>query len=935
MSSNRESKTTLMDQIRRAGELAHGPATHDDYRREYYIADYEKLLQDTPTLLLLPALSALLQSAPPAWFRPHISGPLSLLPTRPQGVRQIIEFLALMSPDLPPLAANENGDPDISSSQGPPITPEAIKQASKLLASVPSSLTPRKYFEGVIPQLLRLLDGEDGPDLSKAAGMIIAGDVGHKVAGWEVLAESIMRKIDPGVAIPRKPGLLGDDHGKVPSPGVIANTLVAELELERAITRLQSLLFSHLSLRLTKSLIQPLLLPLWAALCYAKSTNRTIWYERASVILRTYFKTTGGPTQLAEIAKFLMWDGRPWWNFRPGGSGGIEIRGRSIDEYDDKDMIAFVENIDLRVDEYIRLLASGVIDNTSIGEVFLSITKQCLLETETAENPLLDLEDSDDEDIEDPLHMLVNTKLVQQMLERLQDKLASNPIQILELARQLLEEYTEKTKSRQRRRKDVREPSYAALGHIVNQGNSSNPKEASESSEEESVEIVSIALSLVNAILSSPEYSSTAETANLLSSIQTSLTYLSTSNNSIPPSILQSASNLLSLLRIRTSTQSSPSPSTTSTPPDPHAQDRKTHSLALSNLSSPLPPIRAEGLSQISSLLTPTTSPILDIPATTVLLLSILQDSEEFIYLSAVRTLSLLANTHSRTVVRMLVDGYVDPKQEAGLDQRLRIGEALLKCIQNAGERLGTELARKVGECMLAVAGRRGRRPKTKVEKEKRDIVEEKKKKEAEIAWGGKVPQMGGDRKDDEDAGNEMLHKLVQDWEGKEGEEDVRVRTSALSILGTTIEHNVSGMGSTLISTAVDLAMAVLTLEKTPEKTILRRAAVLLIMSLLKALNKAREEGRKLGFGFAGDNLVDVIEVLSYVRDTDNDDLVKGHAETVIEGLETWRSKSLLGLSAERDELTPRLELDIERLAGLSVNPNAKSASRPRIEEVE
>ncbi len=838
-----------------------------------------------------------------------------------------------MSPDLPPLAAHERGDPEISSSQGPPITPEAIKQAAKLLASVPSSLTPRKYFERVIPQLLVLLDGEEGPDLSKAAGMIIASDVGRKPAGWEVLAEMIMRKIDPGVAIPSKPGLIGQDPGTATPPGMDGGTLVAEAELERVLTRLESLLSSHLSLRLTKSLLQPLLRPLWALVCYANSANRIVWCERAAAILRTYLKMAGGSAQLAKIAKILMWDGRPWWAFGSGSSGGIEIRRRSSDDSDEKDMIAFVEDISLRVDEYIRLLASGTIDDTSIGEVFLIITKRCLLETTKLENPLLQLEDSDGDDMKDPLYMLINTKLVQRMLEKLKDKLASNPMQIFELARQLLQEYIEKTKLQQRKKMDSTRPSYAKLGNIINSNKSLSAAETTESSEDDSTEIVSIALSLLNAILSSPDFAPTPEATTLLSDIRSPLTDLSAFSPTTPNSIAQSASRVLSLLHLQSSI---PTPQTaTPITQDPYAQDRKTHSLALSNLSSPLPPIRAEGLSQLSSLLTPTTSPILDIPSTAILLLGMLQDSEEFIYLSAVRTLSLMAGKNSRTVVRLMIDRYVDTQEVVGLDQRLRIGEALLRCVQDAGGRLNGELAREVGGGMLAVAGRRGKRPKTKVEREKRDLVAEKRRKEVLEGWGGDVPGTGGDGEEDGDAGNEVLDHIVQGWEGKEREEDVRIRASALSILGITIENNIAGLGSTLVSSAVDLAMAVLTLEKTQEKAILRRAAVLLIMSLVKALDKAREEGRNLGFGFAGENLVDVIEVLRYVRDTDKDGMVKGHAETVIEGLETWRSKSLLGISAERDGLTPRLELEGERLAGLSVNPNAQSGSRPRIEELD
>jgi hypothetical protein len=106
----------------------------------------------------------------------------------------------------------------------------------------------------------------------------------------------------------------------------------------------------------------------------------------------------------------------------------------------------------------------------------------------------------------------------------------------------------------------------------------------------------------------------------------------------------------------------------------------------------------------------------------------------------------------------------------------------------------------------------------------------------------------------------------------------------------------------------------------------------LLIMSLIRALDKAREEGTKLGFGLAGQSLEDVLRILKYVEDTDNDGLVRQHAKDVIEGLETWQLKGLLG-PRERGQF----DTELRELAGLSVNAmsNDGGEMRPRIEEIE
>jgi hypothetical protein len=156
------------------------------------------------------------------------------------------------------------------------------------------------------------------------------------------------------------------------------------------------------------------------------------------------------------------------------------------------------------------------------------------------------------------------------------------------------------------------------------------------------------------------------------------------------------------------------------------------------------------------------------------------------------------------------------------------------------------------------------------------------------------------------------------------------MRASALSILGSAIETNLAGIRSTTISATIDLSIHILTLEPEPEKGILRRSAILLIMSFVRALDEAHAEGRKLGFGFVGQSLDDVQRILKFVEATDNDGLVRQHARDVVEGLETWQTNSLL---PPRNELT-----EIQDLAGLSINPlrgNADTAMRPRIEEID
>ena len=418
---------------------------------------------------------------------------------------------------------------------------------------------------------------------------------------------------------------------------------------------------------------------------------------------------------------------------------------------------------------------------------------------------------------------------------------------------------------------------------------------------------------------------------DLLTSLKSTLSQIASKVPSIPASTATSAMNVCALIDVHLSSIGG-FEADRSEPPDPHIQDRKIYSRALTYLSDALPPIRAEGLTLLMSLIT-TSSAILDIPGTSILVLSLLQDEEEFIYLSAIKSLGLLASRHSRTVVKMLVEKYVDQGEEIRLDQRLRVGEALLKTVEGLGEALVGDVAKSVGEGMIGVAGRRGKRAKSLEEQQNRAAKRLASQKEAEDAWGGEVPDFGDDQEDDQSS--KRLAKVLEGWEGKDGEEDVRIRTSALSVLGVAIETNIAGMGSAMTSTAIDLAISILKIEIGQEKAILRRAAVLVFMSFIRALDKANEKGQTLGFGLAGGSLEEVLEILRYIKSTDADTVVIGHVMEVIDSLEAWRMRSLLSLSRSSPEVMFPSSLSDGNLAGLSINTASARASRPRIEEVE
>lgn len=815
---------------------------------------------------------------------------------------------------------------------------ETLTQASKLLSSVPSSLTAENYFTRLAPQLLDLLD--DGPDnMRRAAAFIIgSGILGRRAhgapgtIGWKLFAQPILEKLNPtpvGTKVPTA------DYDR-PAASDVDSCIVDEADLQRALDRLLALTLSHPNPGLAKRLVGQLTLPLWGLLCYARKTNRTAWLDGPSKLLHTYLSTAANAGQIVKVAEDLLWNGGSWWTYGPGGQGGIEIRKREHNPNSSQEnIVAIMQDVETRVNEFLTLLGSGMNEQQATADVFMSINKRWLSPDSRAEASGQSSDALEDKG-RSPMQDLVYAKLAQGMLERYKDKLAGNPDRILALVDQLLEEFVENdTRRSQRPSPGIASVSLQELGTIFDHNKFQSQQRAGEldvgtETEDDRAEIVSVALSLVSAILSSPDFVGTPKSTNLFSRMRSSLIYISSSKSSVSAPLSTAASNIASLLDIQ---ESSLNPSASASHPDPHLDDRRIYSLALTYLSDSVVPVRAQGLSLLTTLIS-SRSPILDIFSTSVLLLSLLQDEDEYIYLNAIKSLSLLAQHHPRTVVNMLAERYLDREEEMGLDRRLKIGEALLRTVEGLGEGFVGESARFIVDTMIELAGRRGRRPKAEAQRHRIMTDKQTKNEEAEKAWGGKVPSLGEDNEKDIHA--ERLTKIIEGWEGKDAEEDVRIRTSALSVLGAAIQTNVAGLGSTLASTAVEMAISILTLEQGDEKAILRRAAVLLILSLAKAIDRAADEGRKLGFGFAGENLEEVVRVLRYVEATDRDDLVKGHTAAVIESLEAWKTKSLLGATSfEGVGSTSTMSLGDGRLAGLSVNPKVPLSTRPRIEELD
>lgn len=874
----------------------------------------------------------------PPWLQKQLTLSLSLVPLRDKGVRQTIEFIAASYPALPP-AADREGSGRLS--QGPLLPVEAIVQATKLLSSVPSSMTAESFITKLAPQLHALLDGQDGPEMSKAAGHIVSGILGRKALGapdkigWKTFGLPILRSIMPT----SDPGQMTGSFERGP--------VTSEPELYRALSRLSTIIFSHPNPGLTKRLVRPIVLPLWGILSYAISRPlRKEWKEISFKLLESYLKFAADIDQLDLLAANLVWDGPPQWKFGPGAEGGIELRRRSSTTENAFDALQQMTHIDTQVGNFMDLVVSASATDEDIGQLFLRTTRRWLLP---------DLEQQPERSIlsgsaeADPLDVIVRAKLVQAMLERFKEKFVSNPAQLLELNKQLLEEYVNVKGEGRRNASRSQSVISIALGEITTgkytQG-AIQRKRGLPSAAMDSEDLVSISLGLLSTIMSAPDLNRTPQVAALVQSILPLLAHISDMGAS-GSAIASEAQNLISLMN-GPDTQERNNDSDAGKRNNHVQQSQAVYAEVLQNLRSESPPIRAEALTILQTLIA-SHSPAVSLPATTLLLIqNVLTDPESFVYLAGIKTLITLAEQDPRLVARLIADAFADPNENGGLELRLRVGEALASVVDAAEQRLlrGTGKSDTVtlraamghvAEAGLAIAGRRGKRPKTQQARMQKAKLEKRKNREAERAWGGDVPRLlqereGPEESDAERRQREILERVLHGWEETGIGEDVRLRTSALSILGQLAHSMLGHLDSGFAATVAELSIQILRMEGGPEKAILRRAAAMALVAIVRAADVAVEASTGLSPALQRVNWEEMEDSLKLVSDVEEDELAKGHARTALEDLEAIKMKRLLGFTNEQ----PRLEIT-GRLAGLEVDPEAdlRHHGGSKIEEME
>lgn len=677
------------------------------------------------------------------------------------------------------------------------------------------------------------------------------------------------------------------------------SVLVSPVDLATGLRRLHHLVVSHPNPGLARRLISPVLLPLWSLTSRGtpetKESDEDDYFRPAQNLLTIYLKVAGSLDPVTTIIRHLLYNGerdseRLLWSFDelperkmqivvPPRQQAFRLAGEGIN----------LPQAERRGQKLLALLGS-VFTDEEISTVFLDLFSRWVKSSGRKEASILPTKGEGDADL-DPTHSLLENQVLQAMMLKFPERLASQPGHILKLVDEIL---------------------------------------AQPDGEQQDDEVISVALSLLNMIATTPNFRRSMVNKELMESIEQALDKLSRHGSG---DVSTTAANLALFLKYRDGFEPEDSPPGQT---DRQVQDRKTYALAVSYITdtdSPAP-VRSEGLNLIQSLVL-ANSPVLDISAVLVLLSKLLAEDEDYINLRVVKMYTQLADRHPKSVTRELVDRYVDAAELAAVDTRLRFGEALVQVVERLGQTFAGDVARQVCEALLLLAGRRGHRPKTEAKQARDEKLRRLKAERGELGDDDGDDDADREQSEGQREDNEMLARIVEGWGSKRGAEDVRVRASALSIFANALETNVAGVGPELASSAVDLCLQVLALEPEPEKGILRRSAALLVLAFARALDAARKERRRLGFGLADESRADMVRVLGYVADTDGDGLVRQHARDVVESLENFQLGMVMPEVDEKSGGVP----PIARLAGIQLDlrnvGTGNAATRPVIEEVE
>ena len=812
---------------------------------------------------------------------------------RPEGVRQTITFVANSTPQRPTQSIEQPQGSD----KGPILPTEVLAQIAKVLSAVPSTISPETYFKRISPQMMHLLTDRD-PDAQRAAAYTISHGILNKrqfgqvgAVGWQYFAEPLISAI------------------KNPRSNAASTGLPLSQRTE-AIKKLSTLIFAFPNPALSKRILTPIILSLWAISCLP--SDKSMETDLAMKLLEHYINSVSGSKGLLTIVDGLLYTGDTDQTFQsdPKVDSGITYIDIKSSNANGSDRLSRVHQIRPRIDRFMQLL-DACQDDAEIGSFFARILQRTL---KTDVSGL----DSQNKDILQPV---IDANIAKEVISTRSSRMMDNIAGIMSVIEEVLTNQVDAVQMIQASQDST--ISRFTMATIVNPLGETEKSVSGQDLED------TLAVCLPWLILIAQSDSDGLHQVNQKDSH--SLLSLLGTIASIPKVSRTSKDTIRLIFNLYTGAKGA-SDGLTDGYAYRHTKDVELYTSAMKNLTAAEPPIRVQGLSQLEALVACNSS-LTSTSAATLTITSLLQDGDSFVYLSAIKVLTVIARKDPAPVVKTLQEAYQDVTEQSTIDVRLRIGEALQTILEEIGPHLPSVSSENLVELLLFLSSRRVYRPKTLQAQQRASFIPRV------VAGPDEEDNSDDDPEDVNRKSEQELQSILDFWQGESGSEDLRIRTSALTILATAFENADFSIISPFIPSSIEVITQILRLESGQENAIIRRAAVLAILSMIKGQqNHTQERGSSLmnpGCGERESSVDGITTLLETVAVEDDDAIVRGHAENVLEAIQDWRRDVLDGFM-RGDGIRTGLEDGTGniRLRGLDVDPTLQS-ERHGIEEVE
>lgn len=748
----------------------------NEEKKKMYLTEYDTTISTMPeTYELFQTYTLLLTTPSPSFFKQFVMSKLQTLhydAPRKDGLLTLVEFV---------LGLRENDEVNV----------EKFDHVANVVLTKPKSISTVEYFTNIGSQCYDLLVLINRPVVTSCIGYVL-----EKL--WDknklVVRDFILKKIWQNFN---------------PDNNLDSEVLVSEAQLNNNVNVLISLTKKGLSSDLLSALFNPILLPIWSYYVFLRKQSKSA--DVIMSVLVGYFTVMkdlsdldDGVFGLDSIAKNILFDEGESWKYEMGKNDLVEIvrkKQEFVSDADSKDnkINKFLSNLDSSCEYFTDLLSD--IDDDLILKLFINILKRWF-----RINSLSSILGNDSS--ENPFFMLVDLRLLESIGSKFKESLAKTPFEMLEIVKNIL------MLQEKGNQNDTAEKLDLVVGTIDSADEDSDDEEDFDNDNELLLQSFPVVLELLSAILSESSSTNLDEACHkLLKEIAKLLENVKNNPSNLSLSVINGSKSLHD--RIKLLLEGEKPPISTK---DLHS---KTLARAVTSLNDPLVPIRAHGLFLLRQLVE-SRSEVISLDFVINLHLIQLKDPEPFIYLNVIKGLQCLIEWDETEVLRILTSIYVNEKNDTDIDERLKIGEVLLRYIESSNELFSGESARIIADSTLHLIRR---------------------------------PFSDSDKEDD------------------------RLRMSAMSLLGTCCKVNPIGIIDSL-EDALSCAIGILQLETNKDSAIMRRTAVVLIHDLiLGTSNSERVE-------FPNEYREKVVNTLKYVLETDNDLLVREQAQIVLDTID-------------------------------------------------